>query len=61
MTRLRSFLQSRAAVRLGLDVLALVGLVLVGVGLWAIWPPVALIAVGSLLLAGAVFAAWSGR
>lgn len=62
MKRLLAALQAPTAIRLFWDALALVGLALIGVGLWLIYPPVALIVVGALLLVGAVYGArtWSG-
>ncbi|MFO7537601.1 MAG: hypothetical protein R6X32_06025 [Chloroflexota bacterium] len=39
------------------DVMALVGLVLVGVGLWLVSIPLALVAVGGLLMVGAMLGA----
>jgi len=40
------------------DLLALAGLVMLGVGLWWIWPPLALAIPGALLLAIGLVAAW---
>lgn len=39
----------------GNDVLAVVGIALLGVGLWWVYPPVALIVVGSLLVKLAIW------
>lgn len=35
------------------DWLALVGLALLGVGLWLVWPPLAFVVIGALLLVAA--------
>jgi len=40
------------------DLMALAGLVMLGVGLWWIWPPLALVVPGALLLAIGLVAAW---
>ena len=40
------------------DVMALVGLGLLGAGLWMVWPPLALMVVGGLLLALGLAGAW---
>jgi len=37
------------------DICALVGLLLLGIGCWLIYQPLALVVVGALLLFGAVF------
>ena len=39
------------------DILVLAGLVSLAVGLWWIWPPLALVVVGALLLIGGVVGA----
>lgn len=44
------------------DVLVLVGLALLGAGLWLYWPPLALMVIGGLLLAiGLAGAVWRSR
>lgn len=44
------------------DGIALVGLILLGVGLWLIWPPLGLVVPGGLLLVlGIVLGLMSGR
>jgi len=40
------------------DVMALAGLGLLGAGLWMVWPPLALMVVGGLLLALGLVGAW---
>jgi hypothetical protein len=40
------------------DLLAVVGLGTLGAGLWMIWPALALIVVGSLLLVMGIVGAW---
>lgn len=42
----------------GSDILAALGLALLGAGLWWWWPPAALMAVGGLLLAVGLAGAW---
>jgi len=34
----------------GFDAMAAIGLILIGIGLWMIWPPAALIGIGAALL-----------
>ena len=40
------------------DLLALAGLVMLGVGLWWIWPPLGLVVPGGLLFVVGMLAAW---
>lgn len=40
------------------DVLVILGLVMLGAGLWWISPPVALIVIGALLIVGAFLLSW---
>ena len=42
----------------GYDIVALAGLALLVTGLWLVWPPLALIVCGALLLA---FGVWGAR
>ncbi len=44
------------------DALAMIGLILLGTGLWLVWPPVSLIVVGAIMLiVGTVGAARQGN